>query len=56
MLWRLLLEEYTELSWNKKGEVWTYKQTLGVIILEGCTVKLAEEEPEVYAFKVGRKH
>ena len=25
---------------------------LGVIILEGCTVELAEDETEVYAFKV----
>ena len=31
------------------------KEPLGVIILEGCT-ELAEEETEVYAFKVGRKH
>ena len=31
------------------------KEPLGVIILEGCTVELAEEETEVYALKVGRK-
>jgi hypothetical protein len=31
------------------------KEPLGVIILDGCT-ELAEEETEVYAFKVGRKH
>ena len=30
------------------------REPLGVIILEGCTVELAEEETEVYAFKVGR--
>jgi len=28
------------------------KDPLGVIILEGCTVELAEEETEVYAFKI----
>ena len=28
---------------------------LGVIILEGCTVELAEDETEVYAFKVSTK-
>ena len=28
------------------------REPLGVIILEGCTVELAEEETEVYAFKV----
>ena len=30
------------------------REPLGVIILEGCTVELAEEETEVYAFKVER--
>jgi len=30
----------------------TDKEPLGVIILEGCTVELAEEETEVYAFKI----
>ena len=29
------------------------REPLGVIILEGCTVELAEEETDVYAFKVG---
>ena len=33
---------------EKKGD----KEPLGVIILEGCTVELAEEETEHYAFKV----
>merc|ERR1719508_758866 len=28
------------------------REPLGVIILEGCTVELAEEETEVYAFKI----
>jgi len=28
------------------------REPLGVIILEGCTVELAEEETDVYAFKV----
>ena len=34
---------------EKKGD----KEPIGVIILEGCTVELAEEETEHYAFKVG---
>jgi len=33
---------------EKKGD----KEPLGVIILEGCTVELAEEETEHYAFKL----
>ena len=28
------------------------REPLGVIILEGCTVELAEEETDVFAFKV----
>jgi len=28
------------------------REPLGVIILEGCTVELAEEETDVYAFKI----
>ena len=30
----------------------SFREPLGVIILEGCTVELAEEETEVYAFKI----
>ena len=33
---------------EKKGE----KEPLGVVILEGCTVELAEEETEFFSFKV----
>lgn len=34
------------------SEKQTDKEPVGVIILEGCTVELAEEETDVYAFKV----
>jgi len=33
---------------EKQGD----KEPIGVIILEGCTIELAEEETEVFAFKV----
>jgi len=33
---------------NSQGD----REPLGVIILEGCTVELAEEETELYAFKI----
>ena len=36
---------------EKQGD----KEPIGVIILEGCTIELAEEETEVFAFKVGRR-
>ena len=34
------------------SEKQTDREPVGVIILEGCTVELAEEETEVFAFKV----
>ena len=32
--------------------IFSLREPIGVIILEGCTVELAEEETEVFAFKV----
>ena len=35
--------------------IFSLREPIGVIILEGCTVELAEEETEVFAFKVKPK-
>jgi len=36
------------LDFERRGD----KEPLGVIILEGCTIELAEEEYEKFAFKI----